>query len=235
MKNFAGSASEIRAKKIYEASLGPEVGSFRLGENTSAILARDPKLLLFTLSRYKFVSKLFAGFDSVLEVGCQEGWGAPIVAKEVGHLHGIDFYVPYIESCKDRFAEGIPASNVSFEARDILEGTLEKKFDGIFALDVLEHILPSQEDLFMRNTIGSLAENGSVVIGMPSIESQVYASEASRLGHVNCKSGADFVSFAKRYFLNVSAFCMNDEVLHTGFFPMAQYLFVVCSNPALAD
>ena len=234
MKNFAGSASENKAKKIYQASLGPEFGRFKLGENTSAILARDPKLLLFTLSRYKFVSKLFAGFASVLEVGCQEAWGAPIVAKEVGHLHGIDFYVPYIDSCEERFADGQIASNLSFEARDILESPLGEKFDGIFALDVLEHILPSQEDLFMRNTVGSLSENGSVVIGMPSIESQAYASEASRLGHVNCKSGPEFVDFARKYFGKVNAFCMNDEVLHTGFFPMAQYLFVVCSNPLVA-
>ena len=34
----------------------------------------DPKRLTFVLARYKFVAKMFSGFDRVLEVGC--GCGA---------------------------------------------------------------------------------------------------------------------------------------------------------------
>ena len=32
------------------------------------------------------------------------------------------------------------------------------------------------------------------------------------------------------YFNNVFIFSMNDEVVHTGFFPMAQYLIAVCCS-----
>ena len=52
-----------------------------LGSNTSTIFQNDPKLLLFTLSRYKFVSKMFSGFNKIVEIGCQEGFGAQIIAK----------------------------------------------------------------------------------------------------------------------------------------------------------
>ena len=31
-----------------------------------------------------------------------------------------------------------------------------------------------------------------------------------------------------KYFENVFLFSMNDEVVHTGFSPMAHYLFVIC-------
>ena len=231
MSSFAGRGSSEKAKETYSKSLGRDYGFFPLGRNTTRILHEDPKLLLFTLARYKFVSKMMSGFDKVLEVGCQEGWGLPLVAQTVGHVHGIDFYAPYIDECHVRFKENSPMKNVSFEARDILDGPTDQRYRGVFALDVLEHIEPDSEQLFFQNVIGSMSDNGVLILGMPSLESQAYASEASRKGHVNCKSGPTFASLARTFFTNVSTFCMNDEVLHTGFFPMAQYLLVVCTGP----
>jgi hypothetical protein len=35
----------------------------------------------------------------------------------------------------------------------------------------------------------------------------------------------------EQYFSRVFVFSMNDEVVHTGFYPMAQYLFVMCTAP----
>jgi hypothetical protein len=35
----------------------------------------------------------------------------------------------------------------------------------------------------------------------------------------------------QRYFKHVFMFSMNDEVVHTGFFPMAHYLFALCAEP----
>ncbi len=49
----------------------------------------------------------------------------------------------------------------------------------------------------------------------------------SKEGHINCKSGNDL----KRFFHNVFLFSMNDEMVHTGFSPMAQYLLAVCTTP----
>ena len=229
--SFVGTTSTARAKATYLASLDESRGEFRLGENTTRILYQDPKLLLFTLARYKFVAKMFAGFESVLEVGCQEAWGMPIVAQSVGTIHGVDFYEPYIESCQRRICDSGYEHNMSFGVHDFLDGPVDQEFEGVFALDVLEHIEKEHEALFIRNLIGSMAPGGTAILGMPSIESQQYASKASLAGHVNCKSGPEFSSFARDHFNSVLTFCMNDEVLHTGFFPMAQYLFVICSNP----
>ena len=99
-----------------------------------------------------------------------------------------------------------------------------------FILDVLEHIQPSDEDRFIKNTLDSLKLNGSLIIGMPSIESQKYASAPSKAGHVNCKSAEDFKKLMEKYFYNVFIFSMNDEVLHTGFYQMSHYLFTLCCN-----
>ena len=228
MTDFSGNVSSDTSKAIYLKSLGvTEFGEFALGSNTTKILHEDPKLLLFTLARYKFVAKMFSGLNNVLEVGCQEGFGASIVCQNVKHLHGVDFYVPHIESCNRR----IKSKKMTFEAFDMLTGPVSGEFQGAFALDVLEHIDSQNEDLFMKNISNSISDSGVVILGMPSLESQKYASVASRLGHVNCKTGDEFNLYARRYFNNVFSFGMNDEVLHTGFFPMSHYLFVLCTNP----
>jgi len=106
----------------------------------------------------------------------------------------------------------------------------KQSFDGIFSLDVLEHVQQSDEDTFLKNTCLSLNSHGALIIGMPSLESQPYASEGSKIGHVNCKTGTDLRDLMKKYFHSVFMFSMNDEVVHTGFFPMAHYLFAVCCD-----
>ena len=223
---FPGSSTAKVEKERYLGSLGLQLDAVRLGANTSTIYQNDPKLLLFTLSRYKFVSKMFAGFENVLEVGCQEGFGAQVICKEVTSYTGVDFYLPHIESAAERNT----APNAKYQVHDILNGALEQNFDGVFALDVLEHIVPEKEDLFLQNVCGSLKSHGSVILGMPSIESQKYASKASRAGHVNCKNGEEFRNLLQQYFHNCFLFSMNDEVLHTGFSPMSHYVFVLASN-----
>ena len=76
--------------------------------------------------------------------------------------------------------------------------------------------------------MSSLDENGIMIVGMPSLESQTYASPQSKAGHLNCKSGDDLKAILQQYFHNVFLFSMNDEVVHTGFEKMAHYLFCIC-------
>ena len=72
--------------------------------------------------------------------------------------------------------------------------------------------------------------NGILIIGMPSLESQKYASPQSKAGHVNCKSGNEFRETMENYFSNCFLFSMNDEVVHTGYNKMAHYLIAVCMH-----
>jgi hypothetical protein len=94
----------------------------------------------------------------------------------------------------------------------------------------LEHIKPDDEDRFLTNAFAPLVFEGAAIVGTPSLESQVYASPTSKAGHVNCKTMPELKSTMQRYFHNVFMFSMNDEVVHTGFHPMAHYLFAVCAH-----
>jgi predicted SAM-dependent methyltransferase len=110
----------------------------------------------------------------------------------------------------------------------MLQGPMPGEFDGMYALDVLEHILPENEGRFLSNMVESLTEHGVMIIGMPSLESQPYASPLSKEGHVNCKTMPDLKKTMQTYFHNVFMFSMNDEVVHTGYHKMAHYLFALC-------
>jgi cyclopropane fatty-acyl-phospholipid synthase-like methyltransferase len=183
--------------------------------------------MLFILARYKFVAKMFSGLEQVLEVGCGDGQGTRLVQQEVGHVTALDFDKVFIDDFKQREDPEWP---ITLLVHDMLDGPVKEQFDGIYSLDVLEHIQPSDEDRFIKNTIASLRSNGSVIFGMPSLQSQVYASAPSKAGHVNCKSAKDFKELMEKYFYNVFIFSMNDEVLHTGFYQMSHYIYTLCCN-----
>lgn len=203
-------------------------GLTRLGIMNNQVWQDDPRRLVFTLARYKFVSKMLSGRRSVLEVGCGDAFASRIVKQEVAELTVLDFDPLFVADIEER---ADPAWPMRAAVHDMLAGPYAGSFDGIYSLDVLEHIPAEHEDRFMRNLLASLALGGAVIVGMPSLESQAHASEQSKEGHVNCKSGKDFKRFLEGYFSNVFMFSMNDEVIHTGFFPMAHYLLALCATP----
>jgi 2-polyprenyl-3-methyl-5-hydroxy-6-metoxy-1,4-benzoquinol methylase len=203
-------------------------GVDKLGLMTGWAWHDDPRHLLFTLSRYKFVAKMMSGLDRVLEVGCSDAFATRLVAQEAKHIVAIDFDPKFIADATERASKRWP---VDLRIHDILRAPLVEKFDGAYAMDVLEHIPKDKEDQFLKNICGSLRFDGRLIIGTPSLESQVYASQASKEGHVNCKSGPELQATLSRYFANVVVFSMNDEVIHTGYQKMSHYLIALCFGP----
>lgn len=200
-------------------------GVSRLGLMVNESWNQDPKRTLFTLARYKFVAKMLAGCEAVLEVGCADAFGTRLVQQSVNEVTAVDFDPIFIQDVNSRID---PAWPLNCFQHDLLHSPVPGLFDAIYSLDVLEHIDPKMEDLFTSNMLKSLHINGVMIIGMPSLESQPYASPQSKAGHVNCKSGDGLKKYLKRYFHNVFIFSMNDETVHTGFYPMAHYLLAVC-------
>jgi SAM-dependent methyltransferase len=204
-----------------------EQGLTRLGMMNNQVWQDDPRRLVFTLARYKFVAKMFSGRKRVLEVGCGDAFASRIVKQDVEHLTVVDFDPVFIADIQER---ADPAWPIEVKLHDILAAPVKGCFDGIYSLDVLEHIPKADEDRYVSNMIASLDPTGAMIIGIPSLESQVHASPQSKEGHVNCKSGKDLKRLLERFFYNVFLFSMNDEVVHTGFYPMAHYLLAVCAT-----
>lgn len=220
--------AETKEPQYYRLTdLKKEQGMAEFGLMSNFVWQDDPKRLLFVLSRYKFVAKMLKGSKHVLEVGCADGFFTRIVRQEVTALTAVDFDPLFVKDAKEHVN---PRWNFDCRVHDILEGPVSGAFDGAYSMDVIEHIPSSDEDRFIANIANSLIPTGTLIIGSPSIQSQAYASPGSREGHVNCKDAEQLKHLMLKYFHNVFIFSMNDEVVHTGFYPMAHYLIALCCH-----
>ncbi len=201
-------------------------GIARLGLMNNQVWRDDPKRLVFTLARYKFVAKMLSGRASVLEVGCGDAFCSRVVRQEVAALTVTDFDPVFIRDIESRQDARWPMRAL---VHDILKSPMAGEFDAAYSLDVLEHIPQADEERFLDNVKRSLTPHGALIIGMPSLESQAFASAPSRAGHVNCKTGEGLRALMQKHFHVAFMFSMNDEVVHTGFFKMAHYLLAVCA------
>lgn len=202
-------------------------GRSQFGLMSNQVWNEDPKRIIFTLARYKFVSKMLNSTDRVLEIGCADAFGTRIVKQAVKKIDVSDFDQVFLDDSKL-----INKNKWNFNCyyHDFVkDGPFKKKnYDAIYSLDVLEHIKPNQEKKFIININKSLSKKGVAIYGIPSLESQKYASYQSKIGHVNCQSGDDFKKSLSKFYEKVFLFSMNDEVVHTGFYPMAHYLLALC-------
>jgi cyclopropane fatty-acyl-phospholipid synthase-like methyltransferase len=218
VQDDAGSTHEPQYQVCLD--LERDHGLYQMGLMSSFAYHDDPKRLAFTLARYKFAAKMLSGSKHVLEVGCADAFATRIVLQEVTALTAIDFDPIFVADVKRRMDE---KWKFTCHVHDMLWGPVPGQFDGAYSLDVFEHIAPEREHDFMRNLTASLTPRGAVVIGIPSLQSQAYASAGSKAGHINCKDQGVFKKFMQRYFENVFMFSMSDEVVHTGYGAMSHY------------
>jgi Methyltransferase domain len=200
----------------------------RLGRATAQGYVHDPRMICFIASRYKFVAKMLAETDVALEVGCGDAFGGPLVAQTVKRLICTDIDPDTIESNRDRCKH---FKNMEFAFHDFRASAYPEHVPAIYLVDVIEHIFPSEEAIFMNNLTATLKSDGFMLIGTPNDTSQKYASAHSREGHVNTKTDAALRELGRAHFRNVFMFSMNDEVVHTGFGPMAHYLWMLGVGP----
>ena len=182
----------MKNKRVYDPQVQIQINEYHkkkgvvLGPYTSHIWRDDPKHLLFLLARYKFCSKLLAGKNHVLEVGCGDSFGTGIVLQAVKKVHGIDIEPVIIEDNIKRTEYG---DRCSYEVSDMTSRSLSTLFDAAFSLDVIEHIAKSSENRFMNTIASSLTSDAICIIGTPNITASQHASSGSAASHINLKSG----------------------------------------------
>lgn len=206
-----------------------EYGVAHLGLMTNESWQLDPRRLVFTLSRYKFVAKMLAGQRDVIEVGCGDGFGSRIVRQAVHNLDAIEPDPILLESAQRHLPGRWP---IHYFCHDLIaDGPVPAIYDAAYAIDVLEHISWRDEDTFMRAFTRMIADHGIGIIGMPSLESQPWASPQSAAGHINCKTEEALRRTMSHHFHQVLMFSMSDEVVHTGYDRMAHYRWAIGVSP----
>ena len=212
---------KLKKNNIIHLKVKKEFGFSRFGLMANYGWIKDPKRILFSLSRYKFVAKMLSGKKDVLEIGCADGFFSKVVYQEVKKLTLIDFDKVFIDDFKSMQNK---QNKIKSFVHDIVKKPMNKKFDAIYCLDVLEHIKPQMKKNFLL-IYKIIKQTQYFYMWNTFIRISKYASKISKEGHVNCKTGDELRKTLKKYFYNNFIFSMNDEVLHTGYFPMSHYLF----------
>jgi len=198
------------------------------GPLSSFKLRHDPKYIIFMLSRYKAASKFLRGKNNILEIGCGDGIGIPILLQEVDKVHGIDLENIFIEDNKKR---NMFPDRVKFSQHNITESPLDKKYDGAVSFDVLSSITKDKERPFFKNIADSIDKDGIFIIGTQNKLSTQYSNSLSIQDQENFKEYHELDHICRNYFNNVIILSMNDEVIHIGRETMTQYFIAICITP----
>jgi len=213
------SAAELYSESTAGQFETPEIA---LGPWTSYSLTVDPKHLAFVLARYKFVARMLQGRARVLEIGSGDGFGLPLVAQAVTHVHCLDWDQRLLDGNARRLSH---LTNVTYLKADLNREAPDLEVDAAYWIDVIEHVDPATESAMLRHIIRCLPDEGVLITGTPNKTASPHASPQSERVHINLKTMEELRTLMRRHFHNVFMFGMNDEVLHTGYAPMCHYLW----------
>jgi len=189
-------------------------------------MKNDFKHLAFSSSRYKFAAKMIENnkHEHILELGCSDGFATVIFSQLGAKVTAIDFDEEAINFAQQNKYD----SNIEFHCDNFL-GKRYGEYNAVVSLDVIEHIEQQNEAIFFQTVCDNLLPDGVLVLGTPNITSALYASERSNKSHINLYDHKRLSNLVSNYFNNIFVFGMNDEIVHTGFLPMAHYLMVVAA------
>jgi len=193
-----------------------------LGRYVGYWFDRTPRRALYCASYYKFAARLIGREQRVLDVGCSEGLGTWLLANECGSALGIDPDKAAVQVARQNWRD----PRIEFTCGDFLAAE-PGQYDAVVNFDVIEHIFPEHAEDFLARLAENIVADGMAIVGTPSLQGQAYASDVSKAGHVNVYSGERLEAAMRRHFRHVFMFAANDEVVHTGFLPMAHYLIAV--------
>ena len=186
----------------------------------------SPGQILHILSYYKFAAKLIGAQARVLDIGCGEGLGSWVLAKECGYAHGLDLDQELIETARRNWSDDA----IRFSCANFLDG-LADQYSAVVSFDVIEHIRPDHAAAFIDLMADCLSDHGIAVVGTPNETTRKYASKVTNIGHVNMYTAERLEAEMKQRFTQVFMFGANDEVVHTGFAPMCHYLLALGVSP----
>lgn len=198
----------------------------KLGRHIGYWFTNSPRRALHSMSYYKFAARMIGKEKEVLDIGCGEGLGTWLLAKECGKAIGIDIDSGAIQIAQENWTD----KAISFRCEDMFTMQPGSSYDAVVHFDVIEHIQENHAELFFEKITAHLKTYGIMIVGTPNLYSQQYASEISKKGHVNVYTPDRLENEMRNRFKHVFMFSANDELVHTGFAQLAHYLIAVCCH-----
>ncbi|MCX5713862.1 MAG: class I SAM-dependent methyltransferase [Candidatus Omnitrophica bacterium] len=156
-----GKGSDFSTWKEFKGILPDKNVTF--GRFYSYQFLNTPRSILFTLSKYKFASKLIGPKKNILEVGCSEGLGTLLLSEFANKVVAVDVDPEAINDANRVFK----TNKIRFMHKNIFRARVGK-FDAIVSFDVVEHVYKKNERLFFKSLCDNLTKFGICIIGTPN-------------------------------------------------------------------
>lgn len=189
--------------------------TFELSQLNSYQFLNSPISMVWSLSHYKFASRMIKEKAKILDVGCNGGLGTRLLVENSRYVCGLDADLQAIKSAQKNFAN----TKMRFIHSDIFNANLGK-FDAVVIFSLINYIKKAALPAFYESIHRNLKPDGICFIGAPNETAAVYSREG-KVGLVNNYSWLRLKAEMERYFKWVFLFSSNDEVIHTGFYPLA--------------
>jgi 2-polyprenyl-3-methyl-5-hydroxy-6-metoxy-1,4-benzoquinol methylase len=121
-------------------------------------------LYLMHLKTYEYASALAEG-RNVLDWGCNNGWGLPILARTAQRVGGLDTNEDRVKEARERYPEY--AKNIWLYDGQNIPFT-ERDWDVVISNQVIEHV-PDVAS-YVKGILSGLSDEGVVLFGTPNRE-----------------------------------------------------------------
>ncbi len=186
-------------------------------------MIENPLMTTIKFSRFKFASKLISQNDTLLDIGCGQGLSSIFFSDYCKFVYGVDLLSDFLNH--DR-------KNIKFIKKSIFnihKKNFNRKINIITLIDFIEHFKKSDGALILSKCSKLLEKKGgTLIIGTPSVYSSKYRSKRSKKQHIHEYDGMELKNLCSQYFNRTFLFSMNDELVHTGFYKLAWFNFVIC-------
>lgn len=130
--------------------------------NYSAI--SDSAHLSLHSQRYNFACSFIKSADTVLDMGCGEGFGTDILAGKAKKAVGVDYHEMVVNQARQKY--GTKRDNISFMSGDCYQLRFDSPFDVVCAFDLIEHL--PDDVLFIKKMSEVLKKNGTLILSTPN-------------------------------------------------------------------
>lgn len=186
-------------------------------------MIENPLMTTIKFSRFKFASKLISQNDTLLDIGCGQGLSSIFFSDYCKFVYGVDLLSDFLNHNR---------KNIKFIKKNIFnihKKNFNRKINIITLIDFIEHFKKSDGALILSKCSKLLEKKGgTLIIGTPSVYSSKYRSKRSKKQHIHEYDGMELKNLCSQYFNRTFLFSMNDELVHTGFYKLAWFNFVIC-------
>ncbi|MEP7009990.1 MAG: methyltransferase domain-containing protein [Acidobacteriota bacterium] len=112
-------------------------------------------------------SKLPVDCKSLLDLGCGPGTFLGNLKRPVETALGIDLAEPQIAYAQEHYSR----PGFEFRVADVRDAALERRFDAVVSVEVIEHLPPAEVGGFLRDAYAVLRPGGHLILSTPNAKS----------------------------------------------------------------